>query len=189
MYIDMDNIYINLKNNFKDRLIRDLKNDKDFKNLNIDNLIEHSVSRILDSDINFDRIIIREEPRDQIILQIFNKYLNELSLQQKRKINDIIKNIDKPDNIYIKIMLDYILVSKDNSTIVVDNEMDIDNMFQETFKKVFNDKIENRQALKVKKCRLRKKILNKVDPNEQERKDYEFIMFKYIMDMSYDISF
>ena len=176
-----DKIYIYLKEVLKDRLINDLKKDNDFKKLNIDNLIETRVNIILDGDINFDNINYQS-----LLYNIFGKY-NISERQIKEKINDIINNPEAYQ--YIMIMLNYILVSKDNSILVVEDMDKLDNMFQETFKKVFNEKINNKQALKVKKCRLRKKILNNEDPDKQDRKDYEYIMFKYIMDMSYNISF
>jgi hypothetical protein len=48
-------IYLHLKSTLKDKLIKNLKNDKDFKDLNIEDLIEKRVNIILNQN-NFDNI-------------------------------------------------------------------------------------------------------------------------------------
>ena len=51
-----NNIYHHLKSILKNKLIKNLKNDEEFRDLNIDNLIESRVNNILDNEINFDNI-------------------------------------------------------------------------------------------------------------------------------------
>uniref|UniRef100_A0A6C0C7L4 Uncharacterized protein n=1 Tax=viral metagenome TaxID=1070528 RepID=A0A6C0C7L4_9ZZZZ len=49
-------IYHNLKSILKNKLIINLKKDEDFKDLNIDDLIEERLNKILDGNINFNNI-------------------------------------------------------------------------------------------------------------------------------------
>ena len=51
--MDENNIYKHLKSSLKNKLIKNLKLDEDFKNLNIDELIEERVDDILEDDIDF----------------------------------------------------------------------------------------------------------------------------------------
>ena len=51
--MDENNIYKHLKYSLKNKLIKNLKLDEDFKNLNIDELIEERVDDILEDDIDF----------------------------------------------------------------------------------------------------------------------------------------
>lgn len=51
-----NNIYKHLKNSLKNKLIKNLKLDEDFKDLNIDDLIEERVEETLDDEIDFDAI-------------------------------------------------------------------------------------------------------------------------------------
>lgn len=48
----MGDIYNHLALIIKNKLVKDLKNDKEFKNLNIDNLIEQRVDIITSQEIN-----------------------------------------------------------------------------------------------------------------------------------------
>ena len=59
-------IYLNLKSILKNKLIINLKKDEEFKDLNIDDLIEERVNIILDGDINFDNINNKLKVNDEM---------------------------------------------------------------------------------------------------------------------------
>lgn len=54
--MNSDNIFYQLKNTLKDKLIKNLLKDSELKDLNINTLIEEKVNEIVDSDIDFDKI-------------------------------------------------------------------------------------------------------------------------------------
>ena len=52
--MEEDSFYISLKDTLKNRLIKDLIKDEDFKDLNIEDLIRRTVEDKLNGDIDFD---------------------------------------------------------------------------------------------------------------------------------------
>jgi len=89
---------------------------------------------------------------------------------------------DKECNYYI--MLEYIKVFKNTTIINIDNmnnNMNNEQLFQETYKQVFQPfhTKENASKWKQKKFRLKKKMLSN-DNNITE--DYEYILFRFIQD-------
>jgi hypothetical protein len=60
-------------------------------------------------------------------------------------------------------------------------DQELEDKFQNTYNLVFRPHhIEGESKWKVKKCKLKKKILGKSNPKNN---DYEYILFNYIMDL------
>jgi hypothetical protein len=86
---------------------------------------------------------------------------------------------DKECNYYI--MLEFVKTFKNITHINIDNNMNKEQLFQETYKLVFQPyhNKDNADRWKQKKFRLKKKMLEP-RPNEE---DYEYILFNYLQDI------
>jgi len=128
----------------------------------------------------------REKINTQLEYKPLLNFLFSPYFKSDRNRQDVIKryldNINNNEYKFIKIMLDYLLVFK-NETINNNNmEVSQEDKFNLVFQTLFANKITNKNCLKVKKCRLKKKILNNDIVSKEN--DYEYIMFKHIMDIS-----
>ena len=64
--MNCENIYGHIKSKLKDKLIKNLIKDEDFKDLNINDLIENKVNKIVDGDIDFNNMDKKNETKESI---------------------------------------------------------------------------------------------------------------------------
>jgi len=87
--MDEDKFYIYLKSNLKSKLIKNLKKDEYFINLNIEDLIEERVNKILDGDMDLSEIKINEhkyrknDMSEQHIIKEYMKLNRNIKFQEE----------------------------------------------------------------------------------------------------------
>ena len=62
--MNCENIYGHIKSKLKDKLIKNLIKDEDFKDLNINELIENKVDEIINGDIDFNNMDKKNEKKE-----------------------------------------------------------------------------------------------------------------------------
>ena len=62
--MNCENIYGHIKSKLKDKLIKNLIKDEDFKDLNINELIENKVDEIINGDIDFNNMDKKNETKE-----------------------------------------------------------------------------------------------------------------------------
>ena len=71
-------IYQHLKSILKNKLIKNLKKDEEFKDLNIDDLIKRRVNNVLDDEIDFDNINNNPKINEEMYIIKESMRLNKL---------------------------------------------------------------------------------------------------------------
>ena len=74
--MDENTFYISLKDTLKNKLIKDLIKDEEFKDLNIEDLIKRTVEDKLNSDIDFN-IKKSKNPEDIVVKKSLRERLNK----------------------------------------------------------------------------------------------------------------
>ena len=70
-----ENMYHYLKYTLKERLIKDLKKDEDFKDLKIEDLIEERVNIILDNQMELENVDIIQKNNDNNEMNMIKEYI------------------------------------------------------------------------------------------------------------------
>jgi len=118
-------------------------------------------------------LLLNSDYRLNVIYNVFNMGGDAFRIWT----TDIIDNYDNESKCYYKIMIEYINIFK-KETINNNEIMDIEDKFQATYNLVFRPHHDGQPKWKIKKCKLKKKILGKPNPKNN---DYEHILFNYIM--------
>jgi len=157
-----------------DRLKEDLKRDPEFRDLDIDDLINSKV----DEHIEKTDFIHKE------IEIILNDIFDPSNKKNKEFINYTLNNLAKENT--INILLKHLNLIFKNKTIKINRSMDYQitaDEFELIYNKVFRPyyTTENNNKLRQKKFRLKNKLVKGcVNKND----DYEIILFKYILNNS-----
>ncbi len=166
-----NDIFKILKSTIKDKLLLDLK--KDFKHLSDDQLL-FFINKRLNEDKDWENIELKD-----ILNKIFKNEDRKTHLFKQRLITRY--GEDKLDNYYI--LIEYVKnIFKTKTTIILDN-MDFiisEKQFENVYQKVFRpyQTIDNKEKLKQKKFRLKKKLCKGCVTKED---DYESILFRFIV--------
>ncbi len=169
-----------MSNQIEIKLLKDLS--KDFPELS-ENELKIFIYKKTREDINKPNIDYKNRFKNENELLLDKIFIenNETINKWKRYLLNRYGE-DKECNYYI--MLEYIKVFKNTTIINIDNmnnNMNNEQLFQETYKQVFQPfhTKENASKWKQKKFRLKKKMLSN-DNNITE--DYEYILFRFIQD-------
>ncbi len=172
------NIFSSIKDQLENKLLEDLS--KDYPDLSEDKLKKFIYNRTrADMDFNPPGILYKnrikcdnEKLLDKIFINdnpVINKWKRELLNRYGH---------DKYCNYYI--MLEFVKTFKNITHINIDNNMNREQLFQETFKLIFKPHYSKDTAdrWKQKKFRLKKKML---EPGNED--DYEYILFNYVQNL------
>jgi hypothetical protein len=118
-------------------------------------------------------LLLSKDYRLNVIYNVFNMDGDAFRIWKC----DILDNYDNESKCYYKIMIEYINIFK-KETINNNETMDTEDQFQATYNLVFRPHHDGQPKWKIKKCKLKKKILGKPNPKNN---DYEHILFNYIM--------
>jgi hypothetical protein len=167
-----NDIFKILKSTIKDKLLLDLK--KDFKHLSEDELL-FFINKRLNEDKDWDH----NNQLQHILKTLFTNDDRKTYLFKQRLSERY--GQDKLDNYYI--LIEFVKnIFKTKTTIILDN-MDFiisEKQFENVYQKVFRpyQTIDNKEKLKQKKFRLKKKLCKGCVTKEQ---DYECILFRFIV--------
>ena len=176
------NIFKSFSQQIENELLKNLSKDKEViaENLSEDELKKFIFNRTkADMDFNPPNILYKNRIKceNEILLdKIFNNDNRIINKWKKDLINRY--NEDKECNYYI--MLEFVKTFKNITHINIDNNMNKEQLFQETYKLVFQPyhNKDNADRWKQKKFRLKKKML---EPRNED--DYEYILFNYVQDL------
>ncbi len=180
--MDFD-IFKSFSKQIENKLLENLSKDKEViaKNLSEDELKKLIFNRTRkDIDFNPPNILYKNRMKcdnEKLLDKIFNNDNRIINKWKRDLINRY--NQDKECNYYI--MLEFVKTFKNITHINIDNNMNREQLFQETYKLVFqpHHNKDNADRWKQKKFRLKKKMLEQ-RPNEE---DYEYILFNYLQDI------
>ena len=162
-----DFIYINLKNQLRDRLLIEL--NREFPDINVSTFVD----KVIDNDIDFSGIDIAPEPDENDTPETLSAFIFEF-----------VENID------------FEFLKNCKSKIILNNEIDLKEYGKEHFNSIYDKCFKNilshpNIVLSNKhkhKCDWRNKVLKDEQINHSGKPDYILILLKRVIELEAEIS-